>query len=296
MPSESVAIDHPIIESQRETFTRIASREKLVHWAEESQFVREAMTRNPSLQNCTAQSLQEAIINVATCGLSLNPISGLAYLVPEYNKQTRQNVCQLRISFKGLCKVAIDSGAIHWVRAEVVREKDAFEYRGPCREPQHRVNPFSSDRGDLVGVYCIAKTASGDILCDVMGKSDIDKIRATARTDKVWLQWYEEMAKKALIKRASKLWPSASNALRFQQAVDNINQVEGNVIEGEAEEAAHYPDADFQKFLPQYQQLLETGKRTVDDIINMIELRAPVSPQQRHQLHSLESNKESNHA
>ncbi len=285
MPANTPSLNETIIGAQQPTFDQIASREKLVHWAEESQFALEAFQKNPSLQKCSPQSIRNAIINVATCGLTLNPANGLAYLVPEYNKQTRQSVCQLRISFKGLCKVAIDSGAIQWVRAEIVRANDRFDYLGPCREPNHLMNPFATNRGEVVGVYCIAKTASGDVLADVMSRADIDKIKAAAKTQNVWNSWYEEMAKKAIIKRASKQWPSASNAQRFQETVATINKAEGNVIEGESTPTvAYYPDEDFQKFLPDYRAAIESGNWTVEKVAEKIATRAPLSPQQIKQL------------
>ena len=288
MQADPHALTEHIIHSQEQAFTSIASRNELVHWAEESRFALEALDKNPSLQKCTPQSIQSAIINVAACGLTLNPANGLAYLVPEYNKQTRQSVCHLRVSFKGLCKVAVDSGAIQWVRAEIVREKDRFEYLGPCSEPTHAMNPFATDRGEVVGVYCIAKTASGDILCDVMSRADIDKIKAAAKTQNVWNNWYEEMAKKAMIKRASKQWPSASSAQRFQDTVKTLNDTEGNVIEGESEQVTYYPDDRFTQLLPQWQALIEAGKYGPDRVISQINSSGlPASPAQIEQLNAI---------
>ncbi len=288
MQADPQSLTQHIIHSQEQAFTRIASRAELVHWAEESRFALEALDKNPALLKCTPQSIQSAIINVAACGLTLNPANGLAYLVPEYNKQTRQNVCHLRISFKGLCKVAVDSGAIQWVRAEVVRERDHFEYHGPCTDPTHTMNPFATDRGEVVGVYCIAKTTSGDTLCDVMGRADIDKIRATAKTDNVWNTWFEEMAKKAIVKRASKLWPSASSAQRFQDTVNTLNDTEGNVIEGESEQAIYYPDDRFTQLLPQWQASIEAGKYGPDRVVSQIKSSGfPASPAQIEQLNAI---------
>lgn len=152
------------------------------------------------------------------------------------------------------------------------------------------MNPFATDRGEVVGVYCIAKTASGDVLADVMSRAEIDKIKAAAKTQNVWNSWYEEMAKKAIIKRASKQWPSASSAQRFQETVATINKNEGNVIdviEGESTPTvAYYPDEDFQKFLPDYQSAIASGKWTVEKVAQKIATRARLSPQQMKQLQS----------
>ena len=96
----------------------------LVKWEQESQFATQALQKNNKLRACEVETIQNSIINVAACGLTLNPADGYAYLVPEYNKGTGKNECMLRISFKGLIKAATDSGVIKWVRAEVVKEND----------------------------------------------------------------------------------------------------------------------------------------------------------------------------
>lgn len=213
----------------QQQFELIASKDKLVSWAEESQFAVQLLNKNAMLQQCAPQSIQESITNVAAIGLSLNPAYGYAYLVPDSIKSGQQwvKVCQLRVSFKGLVKIAVDSGAIKFVRAEIVKENDVFTYNGPMAAPVHQMNPFG-DRGKVVGVYCIAKTPDGEILTDIMGVDDINKIRAAAKQDGVWAKWFEEMAKKAIIKRASKHWPLGNGADRFNTAVSVVNDIEGS--------------------------------------------------------------------
>jgi len=160
-------------------FNEIASRSKLVTWAEESQFALQSIQKNPKLAGCVVTTVQNAIINVAAVGLTLNPALGYAYLVPEGVKQPDNKYldeCMLRVSFKGLLKIATDSGSIKWAKAEVVKANDTFTYNGPCQQPIHQMNPFA-DRGATVGVYCIAKTFDGDFLVDVMDAGEINKIK-----------------------------------------------------------------------------------------------------------------------
>ncbi|MBO9484330.1 recombinase RecT [Salinisphaera sp. G21_0] len=272
-----------VIEAKQQDFIKIAEKDQLVHWQEESQFALQAWYKSEMLQKCSPVSIQNAIINVAACGLTLNPANGFAYLVPEYDKSTNQQVCQLRISFKGLMKVAVDSGAIDYVKAEIVREKDTFEYLGPCEKPVHKMNPFT-DRGEVVGVYCIAKTGKGDFLCDVMSKTEIDKIKSKAKTQFVWNDWYEEMAKKAIIKRASKQWPAAGNAQRFRETVKRIDEVEGNereiggeVVNVHAPDQPALPDYykqdDFNRLFPSWEKAIQSGKKTPQALIAMVETK-----------------------
>jgi len=210
----------------------------LVKWEQESQFALQSLQKSERLTQCVPHTIENAIINVAASGLTLNPADGYAYLVPEYNTQTKQNECQLRISFKGLIKAATDSGVIEWVKAEVVHEADTFTYKGVSQEPEHSMNPFSKERGEPVGVYCLAKTAKGDFLCDVMSWEEVMKIKGAAKTDMVWKQWPMEMAKKAIIKRAAKQWPKSAGSSALHETIQILNNNEGSDPLGNLSEKA----------------------------------------------------------
>ena len=216
-----------IVQQSLPLFQQIAGESKRVKWAEESQFALQAIQRNSSLAKCEPNSIRDSIVNVAAVGLTLNPVDGYAYLVPEYNKATKRNECQLRISFKGLVKAATDTGLIEWVRAEIVREADTFVFNGVDQKPEHHAQPFG-ERGDPVGVYCIAKLKSGDYMTDTMTWAEAMKIKGCAKTQAVWNQWPEEMAKKAIIKRAQKQWPKSDSSRGLHTVVDHLNETEGS--------------------------------------------------------------------
>ena len=234
-----------IVKRAENRFNQIADRHKLVTWVEESQFALQAIRGNEKLAQCAPHTVHNAIINVASIGLTLQPALGYAYLVPESikykdanNRDYWQQECSLKVSFKGLMKIATDSGSIMWCKAEIVKEQDTFEYNGPCALPNHTMQPFGN-RGKTVGVYCIAKTHDGDYLVDIMDQSEIAKIKNAAKTKYVWDAWPDEMAKKAIIKRASKQWPKTDQSERLDQAIAAINESEGSeVIEHQPEQEA----------------------------------------------------------
>lgn len=194
-----------------------------LNFKKEATFALQLLKANDFLRS-TAQnnpdSLQNAITNIAAIGISLNPAVKEAYLVPR-----GKAVC-LDISYIGLIKLATDTGAIQWVQAEIVKEKDQFEYQGVGKAPIHKMNPFC-ERGNVVGVYCVAKLASGESLCTIMSRGECDQIRdksSQAAKSGPWVAFYEEMLKKTVIKRASKLWPKSE---RLDTAVHVINEHEG---------------------------------------------------------------------
>jgi recombination protein RecT len=165
------------------------------------------------------QSVVNAVTNVAAIGLSLNPALKLAYLVP------RKTGIVLEIGYIGLVKLATDSGSVRWVKAELVHEQDSFIVNGFGQPPSHSFNPFSKDRGAVVGVYCVAKTSDGDYLTDAMGIEDVYAIRDRSEAWKngqkgPWKTDPGEMTKKTIVKRSAKMWPKTE---RLDQAIHYLN-------------------------------------------------------------------------
>lgn len=176
-------------------------------------YLRKAAETNPI-------ALEYALINLASIGISLNPALKESYLVPRGGK-----IC-LDISYMGLVKLATDTGSIVWVQAEIVKKNDEFTYNGVGQAPTHKMNPFS-ERGEVVGVYAVAKLSSGEFLSTIMSKAECDAIRdksSQAAKSGPWQTFPEEMYKKTVVKRASKLWPKSE---RLDTAVEVLNQHEG---------------------------------------------------------------------
>lgn len=227
------------IRSARERFEQNAD---LVSYDKESIFAMQALMKTDfamNVANKNPTSVKLAMINVASTGLTLNPAHGYAYLVP------RDNAIHLDISYKGLIKIATDTGSIRWARAELVYSEDAFVYHGPSREPEHHAQPFK-DRGEVVGAYCIAKTSDGDVLTEIMPVDELEKIRGKSSAyaknkSGPWAEWFSEMARKAVIKRASKTWPKTDRAERLMDAVEIANASEGG-YDLEAKPVKHVTD------------------------------------------------------
>jgi recombination protein RecT len=213
------------IRKSKSRFMKVA--EQTVDYERECVFAGQALMKNDfsmRVANQNPQSVHLAMINVASTGLTLNPANSYAYLVP------RDNAIMLDISYKGLIKIATDSGSILWARADIVYAEDAFTYNGPAKMPEHQAEPFKTDRGDVVGAYCIAKTREGDVLTEVMPMAEIAKIREKSmayakKKSGPWVDWFDQMAKKAVIKRACKTWPYTDR--RLDEAVNLANEGEG---------------------------------------------------------------------
>lgn len=204
----------------------------LMNYDEEAGHAVELLSRNThslKVAQDNPHSVRRSVAKIASIGLSLNPALAYAYLVPR-----DAEIC-LDISYKGLIKLATDSGAIKWVKAELVRENDNFDYKGVCTLPEHSFDPFG-ERGSIKGVWCVAKTTDGDYLVDVMSLAEINEVKNTSKSKdssySPWKNFYGEMAKKTIIKRAQKMWPKG-NDNRLENAIHHLNDYEG-VETGEA--------------------------------------------------------------
>jgi recombination protein RecT len=220
---------YEIVEFQEQAFSQMGSDDSIL-WAKESQFAMQALQSNKFLNDAawkSQASLKNAIINVASIGISLNPALKHAYLVPRSIEKGKPAAICLDISYMGLMHLAQKTGSILWGQAKIVYAGDQYENTGIDSAPSHKSNPFkpNKDRGDVIGAYCTVKTSDGSYLTEEMNIDELNKIRNASKAQNgPWKTWPEEMMRKSVVKRASKYWPKVD---RLSQAVDVINQHEG---------------------------------------------------------------------
>lgn len=215
-----------IVKIVQPQFDEMAKIHGAVNYKKEAAFALQIISNNQFLADTAMgdqDSFKNAIINVAAIGLSLNPIKKLAYLIPRKKKVV------LDISYLGYIQLALEVGAVKWVAAEVVREKDTFTLKGLGKEPIHEFSPFG-ERGEIVGAYCVAKTHDGEFIVTHMTADEILSIRDRSESYKSgknspWETDTTEMIKKTVIRRAAKSWPmiNTRSKERFEQAIDVSN-------------------------------------------------------------------------
>ncbi len=206
---------------QQESFFNNVNEAQLVSWARESQFAIQTLQANEYISKIALgnpASLQNAIINVASISISLNPANKHAYLVPRDGR-----IC-LDISYMGLMHLAVRSGSIEWGQAKLVYENDFYENNGIDKAPTHKQKTFG-DKGGIIGAYCTVKLPSGDYLTEEMDIDALNKIKASSKAAKgPWKTYPEEMMRKTVVKRASKYWPVCED---LNKAVEVLNDHEG---------------------------------------------------------------------
>lgn len=176
-----------------------------------------AVNSNPDLLNADRRSLFGAAMKAAQDGLLPDGRDGA--LVVFNTKEKVDNVerwikkVQWMPMVGGILKKIRNSGELLSISAQVAYEKDKFTYvLGDDERIEHE--PFmDGDRGKPRLVYAIAKTKDGGVYRDVMTVSEIEKVRnvSRAKDSGPWKDWWDEMAKKTVIRRLSKRLPMSSD-------------------------------------------------------------------------------------
>ena len=177
-----------------------------------------ALTRTPNLNRCTQQSFFDCMIQLSQWGLE--PDGRHAHLIPYGDK------CTLIIDYKGLVQLAMRSGTIKRIHADVVCDEDQFEV--DCGLITKHAIDYRQPRGEVFAVYAIIETTTGT-KCEVMTRDEVEAVRARSRSGKSgpWVTDWSEMAKKTVFKRASK-WIELSAEIRDAIATDD--EIDATVI------------------------------------------------------------------
>lgn len=191
-------------------------------------FIRIALTtinKNPKLLDCTQESLMACIMECAQLGLEPDNVMGRAYLIPFNDKRNNRMVCTLIVGYKGLCDLAYRSGKVKSLMAQIVCEKDKFDFRFGLDHRLDHVPCFEEDRGKVIAVYAYAIMENGVTAFDVMGVDDVERIKGRSKSadNGPWQTDWDEMARKTVLKRLSKYLPLS---VEFMDAVAIDNKAE----------------------------------------------------------------------
>lgn len=190
-----------------------------------------AMNKNPKLHECEPSSFFTSILQLAQLGIE--PDGRRAHLIPFNNTYQNRVECQYIIDYKGYVELAMNTGNVSSIHADVVCENDVFNYSlGSVTE--HRID-FRKPRGKAYAAYCIITFKDGSKKCEAMGHDELMAIRDRSqgyrsavklKKSHPWMTDENEMAKKTVFRRASKwikLSPEVYDALANEDSDDLRN-------------------------------------------------------------------------
>lgn len=188
--------------------------------------VTSAVSRTPDLMDCTPTSIVLATAQACAIGLEPNTALGLGYLIPFSNKKTGKRECQFIPGYKGLARLAVNSGEVQYIQARLVRERDMFtiDY-GTDQSIVHR--PYlGGDAGKLIGAYAVAEMKNGSKVFEFMSIEELNAIRVRSQSadSGPWVTDEGEMYKKTAVRRLCKSLPLSeeklARALEHQAAAE----------------------------------------------------------------------------
>lgn len=195
------------------------------------------LMQKPEMMRYDARLVFREVSKAAALGLLLDPHLGEAYVVPVWNGQAKRQEPQLRIGYRGIIKLARQSGEISNIYADEVCEFDKFiSEKGTDPRLEHRPD-YSKPRGKPICYYAVVRYKDGTHDFEVMSIEEIHRIRDRSDAYKAFMAgkisttpWDTdegEMGKKTVLRRLGKRMPQCSDladALGHESAADQLAQ------------------------------------------------------------------------
>lgn len=207
--------------------------------------VRLAIARSPGLMECDEVSVFDSITTCAQLGLSPSGRLGSAYLIPFAGK------CTLVIGYKGYLDLAFRSGEVKGMQAQVVYQKDFFEWEEGLAPVLKHKRSEEDNPGALRAVYAVAEMKDGYKSFVVMTRREVEAIKARSpgarKKGSPWFSDEPEMWKKTAVRRLIKMLPlspqKAQGLARAQEAEDAVFEEMPDLAQREEAGEASAPPA-----------------------------------------------------
>lgn len=185
------------------------------------------------ITECDPRVTFREVAKAAALGLLLDPQLGEAYIVLTWNARLKRKEPQLRCGYRGLIKMARQSGEIANIYPGQVCAKDHFVVEeGTDRRLEHRPD-YTKPRGEPVCYYAVVAYKDGTKDFDVMSLEEIHAIRDRSDAWKAfvagkisstpWGTDEGQMAKKTVLRRLLNRVPQSpdlSEAIALENAAD----------------------------------------------------------------------------
>ena len=207
-------------------------------------------TTNPTLQECSNQSILSGALLGESLKLSPSPQLGQYYLVP-YNDNKKGKVAQFQLGYKGYIQLAIRSGQYKKLNVLAIKEGELINFDPLNEEIEVQLIPDEEEREKAVtiGYYAMFEYTNGFKKTMYWSKSKMeahalkyspgfasDRKKGTAYT--FWSKDFDGMAYKTMLRQLISKWGIMSiemaTALDSDYAVINEDGTK-NYVETEAD-------------------------------------------------------------
>jgi len=189
-----------------------------------------ALMANPDLMNFDARLVYREVAKAAALGLLLDPILGEGYLVTAYNYKSKRVEPQLRVGYKGMAKLARQSGNVRNLYAHEICQLDHVEADLGFPKVFHHKPKLFTDRGPIIGYVALITFDDGTFDFEPMSLEDCLGIRDRSDAWKAfkegkirstpWSTDESEMCKKTVLRRLLKRQQQSPEMVTAQRIED----------------------------------------------------------------------------
>lgn len=173
---------------------------------------------NQAFWEADTTSFLSALMQSAQCGLEPNTVLGEAYLIAY--KNTKQNITEVnfQVGYKGVLKMAFNTGEYEAIYAHEVRKGDEFSYEyGLNKTLTHKPADIPSE--EVTHYYAVYKLKNGGSDFVVWSKARVEKhakefsknytYKGQINKGSVWAKNFDSMAKKTVLIDVLKFAPKS---------------------------------------------------------------------------------------
>lgn len=163
---------------------------------------------NPVFWQADPTSFLSCLMQSAQCGLEPNTVLGEAYVIPYNNKKAGIVEVNFQLGYKGILKLAFNSGEYEAIYAHEVRGGDEFKYEyGLNKSLVHK--PADIPGKEITHYYAVYKLKNGGFDFVVWSKERVQEhakefsknytYQGKINNNSVWAKNFDSMAKKTVL-------------------------------------------------------------------------------------------------
>ena len=163
---------------------------------------------NPQFWEADTTSFLSALMQSAQCGLEPNTVLGEAYVIPYKNNKQNITEVNFQVGYKGILKMAFNTGDYEAIYAHEVREGDEFNYEyGLHKNLIHKPADVPSEK--VTHYYAVYKLKNGGFDFVVWSKERVEQhakdfsknymSKGQVNKSSVWFKNFDSMAKKTVL-------------------------------------------------------------------------------------------------
>lgn len=165
-----------------------------------------AVQQDAKILDCSAESLRREISKCAADGLV--PDAKEAVLLPYWDAKQSRYLANYQPMVHGIIKRLRELGGVFSITCKLVYAEDEFILNEADPDSlAHRSDPFSKDRGEIVGGYAVFRDDQKRVMhLETMSSDDFEKVRRASKAPNspAWVTWGDQMRLKAVLRRGSK--------------------------------------------------------------------------------------------